>query len=137
MSAARTSWRSSTKPGRRSCKLASRREAGCARICLGASAKTFVIPQLPEFLAQHPLLRLELGMGCGGCSCWRRALIAVNDHEPHMAAGLNEAIAHAHEACEIRDPHSLNVFSRYCAVATRLYRYPRFREVILRMGPGD
>jgi LysR family transcriptional regulator for bpeEF and oprC len=29
----------------------------------GALAKTFIIPQLPAFLARHPLVRLELGMG--------------------------------------------------------------------------
>jgi LysR family transcriptional regulator for bpeEF and oprC len=29
----------------------------------GALAKTFVIPQLPAFLARHPQVRLELGMG--------------------------------------------------------------------------
>jgi TolB-like protein/Tfp pilus assembly protein PilF len=53
------------------------------------------------------------------------------------AAREDEAIGHAHEACEIRDPHSQNVFSRYFSVAARLYRYPGFREVIARMGRSD
>jgi hypothetical protein len=48
-----------------------------------------------------------------------------------------EAIAHAHEACEIRDPYCQNVFSRYFSNAALLYRYPRFREVIARMGRSD
>jgi tetratricopeptide (TPR) repeat protein len=53
------------------------------------------------------------------------------------AARQDEAIGHAHEACEIRDPHCQNFFSRYFSGAARLYRYPRFREVIARMGRSD
>jgi hypothetical protein len=49
----------------------------------------------------------------------------------------DEAICHAHEACEIRDPNCQSFFSRYSPTAARLYRYPRFREVIARMGRSD
>jgi hypothetical protein len=49
----------------------------------------------------------------------------------------DEAICHAREACEIRDPCCQSFFSRYSPTAARLYRYPRFREVIARMGRSD
>jgi TolB-like protein len=53
------------------------------------------------------------------------------------AAKEEEAIRHAREAFEIRDPNSQIFFSGYWPVAARLYRYPRFREIIAEMGRGD
>ena len=49
----------------------------------------------------------------------------------------DEAIRHAREAFEIRDPNSQTFFSRYSSVSARLYRYPRFREIVGRMGRSD
>jgi hypothetical protein len=53
------------------------------------------------------------------------------------AAKEEEAIRHAREAFEIRDPNSQVFFSGYWPVAARLYRYPRFREIIAQMGRSD
>ena len=38
------------------------------------------------------------------------------------------------EAFEIRDPACEPYFSRHLAFSARLYRYPRFRELLLEMG---
>jgi TolB-like protein/Tfp pilus assembly protein PilF len=69
----------------------------------------------------------------------RREYVAPSTLAIAAAAAMreDEAICHAHEACEIRDPHCQNFFSRYFSGAARLYRYPRFREVIARMGRSD
>jgi len=48
----------------------------------------------------------------------------------------DEAIRYARESCEIRDPNYL-LFSRYFPLASRLYRYPRFCEIITQMGHSD
>ena len=53
------------------------------------------------------------------------------------AAREEEAIRHARDAFEIRDPNSQTFFSRYLPVSARLYRYPRFREIIAQMGRSD
>jgi TolB-like protein/Flp pilus assembly protein TadD len=53
------------------------------------------------------------------------------------AAREDEAIRHAREAIEIHDPNSQTFFSRYFSVSARLYRYPRFHEIIAQMGRGD
>ena len=55
------------------------------------------------------------------------------------AAGRrDEAIRHANEAFEIRDPACAFVFSRHFVIwAARLYAYPRFRDVIARMGRSN
>jgi TolB-like protein len=53
------------------------------------------------------------------------------------AAKEEEAIRYAREAFEIHDPSSQTFFSRYFAMSARLYRYPRFREIIEEMGRGD
>jgi tetratricopeptide (TPR) repeat protein len=53
------------------------------------------------------------------------------------AAREDEAIRHAREAFEIHDPNSQTFFSRYSPVSARLYRYPRFREIVAQMGRGD
>ena len=52
------------------------------------------------------------------------------------AAREDEMIRYAREACEIHDP-SCALFSRYYPLAPRLYRYPRFREIIAQMGRSD
>ena len=49
----------------------------------------------------------------------------------------DEAIRYAREACEIRDPCRTLFFSRYFYVYARLYRYPRFREIIAQTGRSD
>jgi TolB-like protein/Flp pilus assembly protein TadD len=49
----------------------------------------------------------------------------------------DEAIRHAREAFEIHDPNSQTFFSRCSPVSARLYRYPRFREIVGRMGRSD
>jgi tetratricopeptide (TPR) repeat protein len=59
-----------------------------------------------------------------------------------LAAGAasreSEAIRHASEAFEIRDPHCLFFFTRHVPTITaRLYAYPRFREIIASMGRSD
>jgi tetratricopeptide (TPR) repeat protein len=62
------------------------------------------------------------------------ALLAV----AASAAGReDEAIRHAFQAYEIRDPSCQSFFSRYFPLASRLYRYSRFREIIAQMGRAD
>jgi tetratricopeptide (TPR) repeat protein len=46
----------------------------------------------------------------------------------------DEAIRHAREAFKIRDPACEPYFSRHLAFSAKLYRYPRFRELMLEMG---
>lgn len=55
------------------------------------------------------------------------------------AAGRgDEAIRHANEAFEIRDPACAFLFSRHFVTwAARLYAYPRFREIVARMGRSN
>jgi hypothetical protein len=53
------------------------------------------------------------------------------------AAKEEEAIRHAREAFEIHDPNSQIFFSRYLPVSARLYRYPRFREILAQIGRSD
>jgi TolB-like protein/Tfp pilus assembly protein PilF len=53
------------------------------------------------------------------------------------AAREDEVIRHAREACEIRDPSCTTFFSRYSFLSPRLYRDPRFREIIAQMGRSD
>jgi tetratricopeptide (TPR) repeat protein len=55
------------------------------------------------------------------------------------AAGKeDEAIRHANEAFEIRDPACAFLFSRHFVTwIARLYAYPRFREIIARMGRSN
>jgi hypothetical protein len=48
----------------------------------------------------------------------------------------DEAIRYAREAYEIRDANFL-FFSRYFPLASRLYRYPGFCEIIAQMGRSD
>jgi adenylate cyclase len=59
------------------------------------------------------------------------ALLAV----AASAAGKeDEAIRHAREAFEIRDPACEPYFSRHFAISARLYRYPRFCELLSEVG---
>jgi tetratricopeptide (TPR) repeat protein len=53
------------------------------------------------------------------------------------AAREDEVIRYAREACEIRDPSLTTFFSRYSFWSPRLYRDPRFREIIAQMGRSD
>jgi TolB-like protein/Tfp pilus assembly protein PilF len=53
------------------------------------------------------------------------------------AAREDDVIRYAREACEIRDPSCATIFSRYYPLSPRLYRYPRFREIIAQMGRND
>ena len=53
------------------------------------------------------------------------------------AAREEEAVLHARKAVEIRDPNSQIFFSRYFPVSARLYRHPRFQEIIAQMGRSD
>jgi TolB-like protein len=53
------------------------------------------------------------------------------------AAREEEAVRHAREAVEIRDPNSQTFFSRYCPVSARLYRHLGFQEIIAQMGRSD
>ena len=53
------------------------------------------------------------------------------------AAREDEVIRYAREACEIHDPSCATFFSRYYPLSPRLYRYPRFREIIAQMGRSD
>lgn len=56
----------------------------------------------------------------------------------YAAGRENEAICHANEAFDIRDPACAFLFSRHFVIwAERLYGCPRFREVIARMGRSD
>jgi tetratricopeptide (TPR) repeat protein len=51
------------------------------------------------------------------------------------AAGLeDDAVRHAHEALEIRDPACRLYFSRHFPYSSRLYTYPRFRELLSELG---
>jgi TolB-like protein/Flp pilus assembly protein TadD len=50
------------------------------------------------------------------------------------AAREKDAIHHARNAFEMRDPECIFVLSRHGLVATRLYAYPRFRELLSEMG---
>jgi len=49
----------------------------------------------------------------------------------------DEVIRYAREAYEIRDPVCPSFFSRYFYLSPRLYRDPRFREIIAQMGRSD
>jgi TolB-like protein len=53
------------------------------------------------------------------------------------AAKEDEVIRYAREACEIHDPSCATFFSRYFPLSPRLYRDPRFREIIAQMGRSD
>src|SRR5215831_1058206 len=53
------------------------------------------------------------------------------------AAREDEMIRYAREAYEIRDPSCTTFFSRYSSLSLRLYRDPRFREIIAQMGRSD
>jgi TolB-like protein/Tfp pilus assembly protein PilF len=53
------------------------------------------------------------------------------------AARDDEMIRYAREAYEIRDPSCTTFFSRYSSLSPRLYRDPRFREIIAQMGRSD
>jgi tetratricopeptide (TPR) repeat protein len=53
------------------------------------------------------------------------------------AAREDEMIRYAREACETRDPSCATFFSRYFYLSPRLYRDPRFREIIAQMGRSD
>jgi hypothetical protein len=59
------------------------------------------------------------------------ALIALAACE---AGREDDAIRHAQEALEIRDPAFLLYFSRYFPCSTRLYAFPRFRELLSEAG---
>ena len=48
-----------------------------------------------------------------------------------------EVIRYAREAYEIRDPVCTSFFSRYFYLSPRLYRDPRFREIVAQMGRSD
>jgi hypothetical protein len=51
------------------------------------------------------------------------------------AAGReDDAMVHAREAFNRRDPECLFFFSRYAPLTDRLYAYPRFREFVNEMG---
>jgi tetratricopeptide (TPR) repeat protein len=59
------------------------------------------------------------------------ALLAV----AASAAGReNDAIRHAQDALEIRDPACRLYFSKHFAYSARLYAYPRFRQLLLDAG---
>jgi len=53
------------------------------------------------------------------------------------ASRENEAIRHAQEALEIRDPECQFLFSRHARLADRLYAYPRFREIVALVGRSE
>ena len=53
------------------------------------------------------------------------------------ASRENDAIRHAREALETRDPECQFLFSRHARLADRLYAYPRFRETVAFMGRSD
>jgi adenylate cyclase len=59
------------------------------------------------------------------------ALLAVS---ASAAGSENEAIRHAQEALEIRDPACQIYFSRHFVYSARLYAYPRFRQLISESG---
>jgi tetratricopeptide (TPR) repeat protein len=62
------------------------------------------------------------------------ALLAV---AAAAAAREEEAVRHAFEAHEIRDPNCQNFFSRHSRWAARFYGYARFRELIVQMGRSE
>src|SRR5262249_12803383 len=53
------------------------------------------------------------------------------------AARGDEVIRYARESYEIRDPRCTTFFSRCSTLSLRLYREPRFREIIAQMGRSD
>jgi TolB-like protein len=53
------------------------------------------------------------------------------------AAREDEVIRYAREAYDIRDPSCTTFFSRYFLLSPRLYRDPRFREIVAQMGRSD
>jgi len=53
------------------------------------------------------------------------------------AAKEDDVIRYAREACKIHDPSCATFFSRYFPLSPRLYRDPRFREIIAQMGRSD
>ena len=59
------------------------------------------------------------------------ALVAV---AASAAARENEAIDHARNALEIRDPACRLYFSKHFTYSRRLYAYPRFRELLAEVG---
>jgi tetratricopeptide (TPR) repeat protein len=50
------------------------------------------------------------------------------------AAREDDAVRHAREAIETRDPHCQSFWSRYWPASARLYTYPSFREIIALIG---
>jgi len=56
------------------------------------------------------------------------ALVAAASAREH------DAIHHARDAFETRDPECLFVFSRYANMATRLYEHPHFPELLAEVG---
>jgi TolB-like protein/Tfp pilus assembly protein PilF len=53
------------------------------------------------------------------------------------AAREDEVIRYARKAYEMRDPSCTTFFSKYFHLSPRLYRDPRFREIIAQMGRSD
>ena len=53
------------------------------------------------------------------------------------AAGEDEVIRHASDAFEIRDPECQFFFSPHFFYSARLYAYPRFCEMLARMGRSE
>src|SRR5262249_26262125 len=53
------------------------------------------------------------------------------------AAREEDAVRHAHEAFETRDPTHLIFWSRYQPISARLYTYRGFREIIALMGRSE
>jgi adenylate cyclase len=53
------------------------------------------------------------------------------------ASRESEAIHHTREAFEIRDPNCQVFFSRHVPYSAPLYTYPRFCEMVARMGRSD
>jgi TolB-like protein/Flp pilus assembly protein TadD len=63
---------------------------------------------------------------------WSPAMLALT---ASSAGRQDEAIDHAREAYEIRDPHCEIFLSRHLDLPRRLYADPRFREIADQMGP--
>jgi tetratricopeptide (TPR) repeat protein len=63
---------------------------------------------------------------------WSPALLALT---ASSAGRQDDAIDHAREAYEIRDPHCEIFLSRHFDVPRRLYADPRFRQIADQMGP--
>jgi adenylate cyclase len=53
------------------------------------------------------------------------------------AAREEDAVRHAREAFETRDPHCQLWWSRYFPTSARLYAYPGFREIVALMGRSE